>query len=143
MMFSLEKPELGAGTMYAPAGTTFTKQTSATLKMSNIANIRKNRVGESSQWTMSCRSSSYTARFLECSKKSKISEDKIYYFNILLITLSMNKTPTTTPPSTKRETIDIIIFRVDFQGLKEILWRTGRQRQIHRQRHIYWLLYRG
>ena len=42
-------------------------------------------------------------------KKSKISEDKIYYFNILLITLSMNKTPTTTPPSTKRETIDIII----------------------------------
>ena len=76
-------------------------------------------------------------------KKSKISEDKIYYFNILLITLSMNKTPTTTPPSTKRETIDIIIFRVDFQGLKEILWRTGRQRQIHRQRHIYWLLYRG
>ena len=46
MMFSLEKPELGAGTMYAPAGTTFTKQTSATLKMSNIANIRKNRVGE-------------------------------------------------------------------------------------------------
>ena len=46
MMFSLEKAELGAGTMYAPAGTTFTKQTSATLKMSNIANIRKNRVGE-------------------------------------------------------------------------------------------------
>ena len=49
MMFSLEKPELGAGTMYAPAGTTFTKQTSATLKMSNIANIRKNRVGEDAQ----------------------------------------------------------------------------------------------
>ena len=24
------------------------------------------------------------------------------------------------------------IFRADFQGLKEILWRTGRQRQIQR-----------
>ena len=33
-------------------------------------------VGVSSQWTMSCRSSSYTARFLECSKNQKYQKIK-------------------------------------------------------------------
>ena len=36
-MFSLEeKQEFGAGTMHVLAGTTFTKQTSVTFKISNI-----------------------------------------------------------------------------------------------------------
>ena len=43
-MFSLERQELGAGTMYALAGTTFTKQTSVTFKISNIASAHKSNI---------------------------------------------------------------------------------------------------